>query len=342
MIISKSSIFAFGIFILIGTVSCVSTKKFNTIKSEREHCEEDRMRLQSENQKLKDVNEQQNSTIENYRINQDFLIQDTAFKGKNYRKISNDFNELSKDYRDLSERFDDVQSKSQSEVNRILAELKKSKADIIKKEDSLSALQKELETKLNSVNELKNELTNSQSKLDEKEKAYSELMKEVKAKDSIMNSLKNQVAKALIGFEKEGLTITQKGGRVYVSMDEKLLFPSGSYAINPRGKEAITKLAIALENNPDINITVEGHTDSIPFKSNGIVEDNWDLSTKRATSIVRILKQNGKIDPSRIIAAGRAEFFPIESNTSREGRAKNRRTEIILMPDLDKLFKIIQ
>jgi chemotaxis protein MotB len=167
-------------------------------------------------------------------------------------------------------------------------------------------------------------------------------MNELKSKDSMMNSLKNSVADALIGFKNEGLTVTRKAGRVYVSMDEKLLFPSGSFAINPRGKEALVKLAKLLENKQDINIIVEGHTDTIPYKANGNIDDNWDLSAKRATTIVRIFQQNSKINPLRITAAGRGEFLPIESNNTKEGRAKNRRTEIILMPDLDKLYQIVQ
>jgi chemotaxis protein MotB len=125
-------------------------------------------------------------------------------------------------------------------------------------------------------------------------------------------------------------------------MDNKLMFASGSFELNPKGQSALEKLADVLVDNKDINILVEGHTDSVPYGGSGKLVDNWDLSAKRATSIVRILTKDSKIDPAKITAAGRGEFSPIESNATPEGRAKNRRTEIILMPDLSKLYEIVK
>lgn len=328
-----------GIFIL---TSCVSTKKYQELESKRNQCEEERTKLVNENEQLKTTNNEQNALIAKYKGQIESLSKDTTEIGINYRRTSDSYYSLKKSYSDLLKKYEDAQSGNSSETSRVLTELKKAQADLIKREDSLASLEKQFKIKKAALDELALKLELSQKQLEEKNMAYMQLMNELKSKDSMMNALKNSVADALIGFQNEGLTVTRKAGRVYVSMDEKLLFPSGSFAINPRGKEALVKLAKLLESKQDINIIVEGHTDTIPYKPNGNVDDNWDLSAKRATTIVRILQQNSKISPIRITASGRGEFLPIESNNTKEGRAKNRRTEIILMPDLDKLYQIVQ
>jgi chemotaxis protein MotB len=145
---------------------------------------------------------------------------------------------------------------------------------------------------------------------------------------------------ALVNFRPEELTVSIKNGKVYVSLQESLLFPSGSAAVNPKGKEALGTLAQVLNLNPDINVSIEGHTDSIPMK--GKFEDNWALSVGRATSIVRILTDTYKVDPTRVIASGRSKYEPVDVNETPEGRARNRRTEIILSPKLDELMKLLE
>lgn len=152
--------------------------------------------------------------------------------------------------------------------------------------------------------------------------------------------LRQKMTEALKGFNSNELSVAIKNGKVYVSLQENLLFPSGSAAVNPKGKTALGSLAGVLTINPDININIEGHTDSIPIK--GRYEDNWALSVARATSIVRILTKDYGIDPVRIIASGHSLYDPVDSNISKEGRAKNRRTEIILSPKLDELYRIIE
>ena len=142
--------------------------------------------------------------------------------------------------------------------------------------------------------------------------------------------------------EGKGLTITQKNGKVYVSLEESLLFATGKWTIEPKGIEVLKKLAKVLEQSPDINVLVEGHTDDVPMKGIGDVKDNWDLSAVRATSVVKIITQNSTVDPKRLTAAGRGEFFPIDGAKTKEARAKNRRTEIILTPKLDELLKVLE
>jgi chemotaxis protein MotB len=145
---------------------------------------------------------------------------------------------------------------------------------------------------------------------------------------------------ALVNFRPEELTVSVKNGKVYVSLQESLLFPSGSAAVNPRGKEALGKLAQALNTNQDINVLIEGHTDSIPMK--GRYEDNWALSTARSTAIVRILTDGYSVDPTRVTASGRSKYEPVDTNGTPEGRARNRRTEIILAPKLDELMRLLE
>jgi chemotaxis protein MotB len=160
-------------------------------------------------------------------------------------------------------------------------------------------------------------------------------------KDAEVKALKNKVADALKGFEDKGLTIHEKNGKVYVSLDEKLLFASGSWEIDNKGKEALTELGNVLATDKDINVVIEGHTDNVPYKGSGNVKDNWDLSVLRATSVVKEILKNGNISPQRVTASGRGEFVPVDNDDSKEARAKNRRTEIILTPKLDELFQII-
>ena len=161
-------------------------------------------------------------------------------------------------------------------------------------------------------------------------------------KDSAVLALKAKVQDALLGFENNGLTIEQKNGKVYVSLDESLLFASGKYDIEKKGKEALNSLGAVLEKNSDVNVLVEGHTDNVPYNGSGILKDNWDLSVKRATSVVKIILEKNDINAQRLTAAGRADYIPIASNDTKEGRAANRRTEIILTPKLDELMKLLE
>ena len=164
----------------------------------------------------------------------------------------------------------------------------------------------------------------------------------LKSKDDAANELKKKLSDALFNFEGKGLTITQKNGKVYVSMDESLLFASGSIAVEEKGIEALKKVAKVLEQSKDINVLIEGHTDDVAMSGKGEIKDNWDLSVLRATSIVKIISKNSSVDPKRLTAAGCGENFPIDPGKTPEARKKNRRTEIILTPKLDELFKVLE
>ena len=186
------------------------------------------------------------------------------------------------------------------------------------------------------------ELETSQMALNELSRRVNELEAMLRSREEAINAIRRKVTDALTGFDGKGLSISIKNGNVYVSMDDKLLFRSGSFEIDPNGARAVHDLATVLAQNPDINVMVEGHTDDVPYRPNGQLRDNLDLSAKRATTVVRLLLENKGIAPSRIIAAGRGESLPVASGKTSEARAKNRRTEIILTPKLDELMQLMQ
>lgn len=180
----------------------------------------------------------------------------------------------------------------------------------------------------------------TQQQLQEEQQRLAQMRQLMDQQRQAVENLRTKMTNALVNFKPEELTVSVKNGKVYVSLQENLLFPSGSAAVNPRGKEALGKLAQALNTNPDINVLIEGHTDSIPIK--GRYEDNWALSTARATAIVRILTGTYGVDPTRVTASGRSKYEPVDTNTTPEGRARNRRTEIILAPKLDELMRLLE
>ena len=185
------------------------------------------------------------------------------------------------------------------------------------------------------------QLEENQRELDARSERVEELERLLRARDEALSSIRQSVANALLGFDGKGLTISTRDGKVYVSMDDKLLFKSGSFEIDPRGAEAVRELSNVLAANADINIMVEGHTDDVPYRGSGNLQDNLDLSVKRATTVTRMLLQNRGIAPSRIVSSGRGEWLPVAEGSSVEARAQNRRTEIILTPKLDELLQLM-
>lgn len=180
----------------------------------------------------------------------------------------------------------------------------------------------------------------TQQELEQERKRLAQMRQLMDQQRQAIEGLRQKMTNALVNFKPEELSVFVKNGKVYVSLQESLLFPSGSAVVNPKGKEALGTLAQVLNQNPDISVLIEGHTDSIPIK--GRYEDNWALSTARATSIVRILTSNYKVDPVRVTASGRSKYEPVDTNETAEGRARNRRTEIILSPKLDELMRLLE
>lgn len=221
-------------------------------------------------------------------------------------------------------------------TNQILS-LKNNIADLNTQIATLTSQNKELNEQASNQ---KNQLSKSQQALQEQQQKLQQLQNLLAQQKAQSEQLKNKMAEALKGFNSNDLTVVQKNGKVYVSLSENLLFPSGSAEVNPKGVDALSKLAAVLILDSDIGVNIEGHTDSIPIR--GKYKDNWDLSTARATSIVRILTNTYNVNPTRVIASGHSFYDPLESNSTPEGRAKNRRTEIILSPKLDEMYKLIE
>jgi chemotaxis protein MotB len=235
---------------------------------------------------------------------------------------------------DLFDKYDRLNKSYNSLLANSAAEAGTLSKNLSEKERELLALEQNLLANKAQVDKLSADLSAREQRLTELEQI-------LKEKDQAVNDLRDKVNKALLGFKDSGLTVDVRNGKVYVSLAEKLLFKSGSYSIDPKGVEALTRLAGALKDQQDINVMVEGHTDDVPVaKGNACIDDNWDLSVLRATSIVNTLVSKG-ISPARLIAAGKGEFSPIEAAKTAEARQRNRRTEIILTPKLDELFQIL-
>jgi chemotaxis protein MotB len=245
------------------------------------------------------------------------LERDTTVLGTSLRKMTVQYDKINKLNDELLNKYNALLAGNSSENRKLLSDLEAMRLDLQNKEDSVNALAK---------------------RMSEKQAALTALQAEIDAKDAAMKDLKGRVSQALSGFEGKGLTVEQRNGRIYVSMDNKLLFPSGSAAVDAKGREAISKLAKAIENEKDLSILVEGHTDTDKITGGSTYKDNWDLSVARATSVVRIMQESSRIDPVRITAAGRGEYVPVDPND----KAKNRRIDVVLIPDLKELYKLVK
>ncbi len=231
-----------------------------------------------------------------------------------------------------------------------VSRLRKDTAELNSQLAELNAQYSEMEgnyTKLRSnssseINKLSGNLTKVSEDLKKREQRLREVEEILRKRDEATNQLKAKLQEALLGFTKNGLTVDIKNGKVYVSLTDKLLFPSGSIIIDEKGKQALTQLANVLKQQPEINIAVEGHTDSQKINNLGQIKDNWDLSVLRSTSVVRFLTNDQRVESVRMTATGKGEFQPLGSNTTADSRSKNRRIEIVLSPKLDELYDLIK
>ena len=322
------------IFLIIAA-GCVPTQKYREMESKKMELNEERDDLFGSNERLSVDNLEMKSRIAKLESEMEEIATEQGEVQQEYDKLKVVYDELNRRYDDLKQSQDALLKGHNRETKRLLTELQSAQQALITKEDRLRELENNASRKMVDLERLRAELEVRNQRLIELEQILN-------AKDAQMNSLKDAISAALYGFEKEGLSVYTKNGMLYVSMDEKLLFQTGSITVDPRGVEALRKLAGVLENNRDIKINVEGHTDDVPVRANASFADNWDLSVKRATSIVRILLDNSSIDPTRLTASGRGEFLPIDNVGSVEARQKNRRTEIILTPRLDELYNLLE
>mgnify|MGYP001287367290 FL=1 len=256
--------------------------------------------------------------------------------------LKNSKDSIQKSWVKLNEKWNETKSylkRSRDSINSGLNEIKILQDEyFLLKENSDQKIKENIEKNNSLIKEIAIKETELQSRLDR----VNELEKMINEQKTSLNQLKESLSDALLNFEGKGLTVKQRNGKVYISMENKLLFKSGKWDIEREGKKALTQLSRVLEKNPDISILIEGHTDNVPFTSIGDVESNWDLSTKRATAVVKILLKNNQILPQNLTAAGRSEYLPIAPNSSKEGRASNRRIEVILSPSLEEITKLLE
>jgi chemotaxis protein MotB len=322
-------------FILILTslywlTSCVPARKFEEMQEQRDNCEEQNTKLRVDNQNLVIRNNELEGEMSKISNDIQKLRKDTAEQGTAYRRLNNTYSDLTESYDKLLANNEKLLAGNSSENKKLIDELTRARTDLSKKEDELKQRQANLD-------QLK-------SDLQEREQKLAELQGILAKKDSATKSLKDAVTKALLGFQNNGLSVETKNGKVYVSMEEQLLFASGSTNVEKRGEDALKKLGEVLEKNKDINVLVEGHTDDVPISGTlpSGAKDNWELSVLRATSVTKIILKNSTMTPSRITAAGRGQYYPLDSAKSADARKKNRRTEIILTPKLDELLKVLE
>ncbi len=322
--------------------SCVPQRKLEECQDKQKACENELSALKTTSQaneaKVKDMTEQ----LANDKRDLDGLRRDTNVMGTNYRILTVKYDKLNQLNEELMNKLSALLSNSEKDNAKLSGDLQTTQAQLLKKQDELNALSVQLNALSAQLGKQKQNLDSLSTQLQLREKRVNELEDILKQKDDAAAALKKKLSDALYNFEGKGLTITQKNGKIYVSMDESLLFASGKTAVEPKGIEALKNVAKVLDQNADINIMVEGHTDDVPMHGNGDIKDNWDLSVMRATSVTKIILQSSPgIDPKRISAAGRGEFFPLDPAKTADARKKNRRTEIILTPKLDELLKVL-
>lgn len=306
--------------------ACVTQAKYNEAKeSEARYYDEARLcgeALSAEKNKNKELMDQ----LEQLKTKATQQTDQVNKLTKELKRVQDDCTAMQEQNKEL---FDKLKAtKSKEEIQAMLSEIQALQSELMQREDALFKAERDLQEKQNQL-----ELQNAK---------ITELTALIEQQNANMQDIKNKIQNALVGYEGNGLQIESRNGRIYVSLDEKLLFQSGKWNVDTRGKEAIRQLSGVLANQKDIDILVEGHTDNVPYSGNGNVIDNWDLSVKRATAIVRILLENKDLEASRVTAAGRGEFNPIDTENTKEARTKNRRTEIILTPKLTELLQLFE
>jgi chemotaxis protein MotB len=325
-------------YVMMGLVllgSCVPASEFTQVSDKSNSLQAERDDLMAENEKLTVENREMKGTIDKVEEQRQQNIQDSIRIHKRVEDLVKEVDQLERQYADLESTHEALLRGNARETRRLLNELQTTQEDLTTKEQRLRELEANVSQQRQDVNKLQAELEARNARLIEMEQMLHQ-------KDQVLDDLREKVADALLGFEGQGLSVTRKNGKVYVSMQEKLLFKSGSTVVDPNGVRALKQLSQVLARNPDINIMIEGHTDDVPFRQGSSIKDNWDLSVLRATSIVRILLDGSGIDPKRLTVAGRGEYFPVDPAKTPEARRKNRRTEIILSPDLSEVFKILE
>ena len=310
----------FAVLGLLST-SCISTKVHKTLQEKYDILANEADQLRQKNEVRDSENTELQRTLTAARRDMSILQEDTTSKFDELRALTTKYDRLSKQYDYLLDNNTTLITASARENKTLMGQLNTMQTRLQAKEDSLNTERRLLERGQRRVNELEGI---------------------IHRKDSTVAYVRQKVSDALLGFNGNGLTVNMRDGKVYVSLENSLLFAPGSWNVAANGEVALENLAKVLAENADITVLVEGHTDNDAYRGQSQVKDNWDLSVLRATNVVKILTKNAGMNPERITAAGRGEYVPLVENSSQENKAINRRTEIILTPDLTELANLLE
>lgn len=311
---------SFAVLTLVLVASCVSPKVYKELEDKYANLKQENRSLSDENDTLLNAKNTAENELKQLTAAYNEAVAERDKLQADYNATKSNLDNLKASYAALEKNSSASIAENSKKNRELLAQLEAKEQALAAENARLAKLKKELQDRSNRVAELESVIA---------------------SKDAAMTALKNAISRALTDFEGKGLTVNQRDGKVYVSMENKLLFSSGSWAVGSQGRRAVQQLGSVLGVNPEIAVLIEGHTDNAPYQGSGNLTGNWDLSTKRATAIVNILRENPAINPQNLTAAGRGEFAPMATNDTAEGKAKNRRIEVILTPKLDELSQLL-
>jgi chemotaxis protein MotB len=307
--------------------SCTTLKKYQDLQARQTATEQGKESAERQARETTAALKKATDELNELRLENRRLVADSTQTGVVLRKTQGLYHDLSDTYEKLIRNNEKVLANKTADYQKVAQ-------DLARREAELGDLANNLNKSRSEIDKLSADVKAREARLKELEKALAE-------KDASVNALRTKVSNALLAFKSNELQVKVKDGKVYVSLSEQLLFKSGSTKVDPKGQEALTKLAVVLKEQPDVNVVVEGHTDNVPIlRGTAGMQDNWDLSALRATEIARLLTTGG-VQPERVTASGRSQYVPVAANDSPQNKAMNRRTEIILTPKLDELFKIL-
>ena len=325
-------VLSIALIVAIAFVGCVPQRKFAEVLTAKEEIDSENKELQKQLDNTNATAKEQGATIETLKKSNTKLNEDTTMYGKEYRRIRLMYDKVNDLNNELLSKNEKLYNNSLEENKKLLRDLERAKEALQVKEDSLYKLER-------SVKEKQIALMKAQKDLFEREVKIKELDSLLQAQRSASELLREKLESALLNYKNKGISVREENGKVYVSMEAQLLFPSGKTDINPDGKLAIIQLAKIIQDEKALNIIVEGHTDTDKISSSGsIPRDNWELSVLRSTEVIKLITSNSSIDPAQLSASGRSEYHPLDIND----KARNRRIEIILEPNLKELYKIIK
>jgi len=312
----------------ITLTSCVSAKVFKDLESKYTN-------LRKENRNLSSDLSEAQKALEKYTNDYNATKAELDDTKARYEKMQREYASAKANLENLQVSYNALEANSSASIAENVKRNRELLAQLEQREKDLAENKAALDTERKRLEKLQQDLEDRSARVDELESV-------IAAKDASMRALKDAISKALTDFEGKGLTVEQRDGKVYVSLENKLLFDSGSWMVGANGRTAVKQLGTVLGDNPDIAVLIEGHTDDVPYGGSGNLSGNWDLSAKRATAIVDILRENNRIDPKNLTAAGRGEYAPVAPNDTVENKAKNRRIEVILTPKLDEVTALLK